>query len=164
LQKRPRANINKSKVEKLFDGITLLFTLSVILFLISKWSSIPESVAIHFNFAGEPDGWGSRWMIILPIIIGLILWIGLYFLEKYPQSYNYIGLTEENAQRQYKNGQLLIHTLKNVMLIFFSYLTIDSIRVSAGDKSYLGIWEAVLFLVVIFGTIGYFMYRSYRLR
>ena len=52
----------------------------------------------------------------------------LHLLEKVPQIHNYIWLTEENVQRQYRNSQLFLNVLKNIILFFFSYMTYESVR------------------------------------
>ena len=125
---------------------------------------MPETVPIHFDSNGLPDGWGSRWMLTIMLIVGLIMWAGLHLLEKVPQIYNYIWLTEENVQRQYRNSQLFLNVLKNIILIFFSYMTYESVRLALGEKSLAGTWEVLLFLIILVGAVVLFIVRSYRLR
>lgn len=164
LEQRPEPELEKSRFVMMADVIAILSVITSTSYLIFQWSSLPETVPIHFNFAGEPDGWGGKWMIVIPLIIGTVLWVGMHFLEKFPQSHNYIWLTKENAQRQYKNSQLLVNAMKNIILVFFSFMTFESVRVSLGEKSLLGAWELPVFLIVLFGTMLYFVFRSYRLR
>ncbi|MBB3224833.1 SdpI family protein [Pseudoduganella umbonata] len=42
------------------------------------WPQLPESIAIHWNLAGEPDGWAGRWTLWLtgPGLMALLLAIG----------------------------------------------------------------------------------------
>lgn len=164
LEQRPVLDLEKSALERMADGIAMLSVIASMGYLVVKWSIIPDTVATHFNFRGEPDGWGNKWLIVIPLIIGVVIWIGMHFLEKIPQSYNYLWLTEENVHRQYKNAQLLVNSMKNIILVFFSFMTFESVRVSLGEKSLLGAWELPVFLIVLFGTMFYFVFRSYRLR
>jgi uncharacterized membrane protein len=41
------------------------------------WNQLPEQVAIHWNAAGEVDGWGSRAMVVfgLPLFVLAIHWV-----------------------------------------------------------------------------------------
>ena len=41
------------------------------------WNRLPEQLPMHWNAAGEVDGWGSRWMVVclLPLFLLLIHWI-----------------------------------------------------------------------------------------
>ena len=43
------------------------------------WSSLPEKVPVHWNAAGEVDGWGSRGMIVflIPLFILALHWLCL---------------------------------------------------------------------------------------
>jgi uncharacterized membrane protein len=89
------------------------------LYLLMEWSSLPNRVPMHYDFFGEVDKWGSKGIIFLHPIIGAVLWIGPTILEKFPHVYNYIvDLTEENIERQYKNGRIMINVIKNEILIY----------------------------------------------
>lgn len=41
------------------------------------WNRLPAQLPMHWNAAGEVDGWGSRWMVVclLPLFLLLIHWI-----------------------------------------------------------------------------------------
>ena len=156
--------MKKSFVEKAFDCIALLLFGASIVYLISIWSSVPSEVPIHYNFAGEPDGWGGKWTLLILPLIALALWIGLSFIEKYPHTHNYIGLTEENKERLYKNSQVLVNVLRNEIMIFFAYMNVETVRSALGDEMLLGAWGMPLFLVILFGSIIYLFVRGLRLR
>lgn len=78
-------------------------------------------------------------------------------LEKYPHTYNYLNLTEDNAQAQYKNGRLMINVLKNEIVILFSWINFQNIRVASGEAEGLGSFFLPVFLVILFGTLLFFM-------
>ncbi|RNF38718.1 DUF1648 domain-containing protein [Planococcus salinus] len=163
LKKQPVFKIEKTFLERLFDWIGIFSFLAATIFLIIEWPSIPETVPMHFDASGEADGWGPRWTIFLLLAVGLALWIGLYFLEKVPHVHNYLNLTEQNVRQQYKNSQLLLNVLKNEILVFFSYFTWSSVQIAKGQADSLGTWALPVFLVIIFGSLGFFMIRSLRL-
>ena len=62
------------KSEKLIQELILIvLTLLPILYLLMNWNVLPESVPVHFDFQGQPNGYGSRMVYVwLPL--------GLYFL------------------------------------------------------------------------------------
>ena len=41
------------------------------------WNRLPAQLPMHWNAAGEVDGWGSRWMVVclLPLFLLLIHWV-----------------------------------------------------------------------------------------
>ena len=62
------------KREKIIQELVLIvLTLLPILYLIVNWSLLPESMPVHFDMKGNPNGYGSRWVYVwLPL--------GLYFM------------------------------------------------------------------------------------
>ena len=101
-------------------------------------------------------------MIILPVI-SLMMWIGMTILERFPHVYNYPKLTKNNARAQYLNARLMINVLKNGIVLSFSYFTWKSIQIAFGNHDSLGVWSMPIFLLLIFGSMGYFFVKSFRL-
>jgi len=62
------------KREKIIQELVLIIlTLLPVLYLIVNWSLLPESMPVHFDMKGNPNGYGSRWVYVwLPL--------GLYFM------------------------------------------------------------------------------------
>jgi uncharacterized membrane protein len=62
------------KREKVIEELALIvLTILPILYLFLNWNQLPESMPIHFDVHGDPNGYGSRWVYFwLPV--------GLYFL------------------------------------------------------------------------------------
>ncbi len=135
----------------------------VIVYLLMQWSSLPDNVPVHFNFAGEPDNWGHKGLIWLLLFIGISMWIGLSVLEKYPHVYNYINLTEENAEKQYKNASMMINVIKNELLIFFILLTWRTVQVAKGSHVNLPWWDLPVTLGILFLTLAFLIICSFRL-
>ena len=54
--------------------LTGIVCLSPILFGVAIWDKLPETIAIHFNFYGEPDGYASKGFAVfgLPVMMVLI--------------------------------------------------------------------------------------------
>jgi uncharacterized membrane protein len=159
---RPKLHIKTPVIGKIFNVIALMAFLSSIFYLITQWSVLPEKVPTHYNGIGEPDDWGHKGFIFIPLIIGIVLWVGLTILEKYPHLHNYSGLTEENVERKYKSSMMLLNFIKNEMLLFFAFSSFNDVVVANGKDSILGIWELPLFIGVIFSTLAFFMIRLFR--
>jgi uncharacterized membrane protein len=161
---RPVLKIKKTPLEIALNIASLLLFIGSVLYLLMKWPSLPNRVPMHYNFFGEVDKWGSKGMIFLHPIIGAVLWISLTIFEKFPHVYNYIGLTEENIEQQYKNGRIMINVIKNEILIYISYSNWKDIKAAYGHDITFGTWDLPLFLIVLFGSITFFIVRSIRLR
>ncbi len=62
------------KKEKLVKELILIvLTLLPIIYLLVNWNLLPESVPVHFDAHGKPNGYGSRMVYVL-------MPLGLYFL------------------------------------------------------------------------------------
>lgn len=164
LQDRPILKIKRSWIEIVLDIIGVLSFLSICAYCIYTWSSLPDQVPMHYNAKGEIDGWGGRASILIMPFIGVFLWIGLGVLERFPHIHNYSGLTEGNAERLYKNSSMMVNVLKNEVVITFAYFTWKSIQDAYGNPLYNGVWELPIFLVIIFGSMAFFIIRWFRLR
>lgn len=94
------------------------------LFPLLNYAHLPEKIAIHYNLAGQADGWGSRETVwILPAIASL-LYIALSVLQRFPRVYNYpVRITEENRQTIYRLGTDLMRYIKAVVVVLFSFMS-----------------------------------------
>lgn len=84
MNERPIIKLTRTRSELLLDllGIAAIVASTVYFFLC--WSDMPQSIPIHFNSTGQADGWGSKYIVILLPIIGLLLYIGLILIRKKP--------------------------------------------------------------------------------
>ncbi len=161
---RPKLKIPKTLLENFLDIAAISLFIAAAGSLIMQWTSIPNTVPTHFNAAGEPDGWGSKNNLWILLAIGLMTWILLTIVEKFPHIYNYFNLTEENAERQYKNARLMLNIIKNEMLLFFVYMSWVSAGVAKEAQEGLGVWILPIFIIGITATIAIFIVRSIKLK
>ena len=159
---RPKLNLKITPLEIFLNVITLATFVGTIVYLFSSWTIIPSEIPAHYNAVGEVDRWGGKGEILILPITALLMWVGMTVLEKFPHVYNYMNLTKDNARAQYLNGRLLINVLKNEFVLLFSYITWKSIQIAIGENDSLGVWFLPVFLLIIFGSMGYFIVKSLR--
>lgn len=129
--KRPKLNIPKTKSEWLWDIIGYTIFIGTIIFLISIWNKLPNEVPAHFNALGEVNRWGSKYELLILPGIGVFIILLMQILEKFPETHNYPQrLNEDNAEQFYLNSRKLINQLKNICLVIFSFILIESILVA----------------------------------
>ncbi|KQU16940.1 hypothetical protein ASG65_08470 [Bacillus sp. Leaf13] len=79
-----------------------------------------------------------------------------------PYIFNFpVKVTEQNAERLYKNARVMSVILKAEIIVFLLYTSWKSVQVSGGREVGLGILELPIFLVVLLGSIAFFMVRSF---
>jgi uncharacterized membrane protein len=142
----------------------VIFILSVciivgtFLYLFIVWSQLPDKVPGHFNGAGEIDRWGSKYELIAIPIISLFMFLGISLMEKYPSVWNTgVTVTEENKERVYREVKNMIVTLKLLIPLTFTFIT-----VYASLAKPLPSWYLPVDLTLIFGSMIYFLLLIYR--
>ena len=152
--------IERNALDVLEAIVSLSCLVGVSLYLILAWSTIPAQIPAHYNAAGEVNRWGSKSeLIILPIISWLIYGM-ITLIERFPQAWNTgVRVTEENRAEVYRLLKNMIACVKMITLSIFSCLTVLS-----SLARNLPMWFLLAFLVLLFGTIAYYIVKLTRLR
>ena len=80
--------MKKGNKKQLF--ITTLCTLLPLVVGLLLWNDLPTSMPVHFNFAGEPNGFAPKTMVIfgLNLFLAVIHLVTLYFVMNDPKNDN----------------------------------------------------------------------------
>ncbi|ADU32235.1 DUF1648 domain-containing protein [Evansella cellulosilytica] len=131
--KIPLEKLEKSTFERVISFLSMLIFLGSLAFLALVWGDIPDRVPAHFNFSGEVTRHGSQWELLILPIIGLVIYLSMHLLEKYPHMHNYpIEITESNAEEAYKISRSMLGMLKNTILVIFSFIMINASVIALG--------------------------------
>jgi uncharacterized membrane protein len=161
--KRPRLNIPRAQLEVFCDLIAAAVVIGITAYLIAIWASLPATIPVHFNFAGQVDRWGSRNVLFLTSAVVLAMYIGLSILQRFPHIYNYpFGLTPENVHRQYQLARQLLTFIKTEIVCLFAFIQWQTVSVARGSGETLGIWFLPFMMLVLFGTIAYYLVQASR--
>lgn len=162
---RPKIKIHPTKTDWTLEITGLVGVIFTLVIVMTSYSNLPDTIPTHFNVTGQPDGFsGKSILFTLPavtIVIYIVLTIGLRF----PHMFNYpIEITKENAEQQYKNLTLMVRVIKTYVVMIFGYLTYATIQNGLGEMQGLGTWFTPVTLLIVLGTVGYFIYNGFRLR
>ena len=160
-----KLEIPRSRLEIYFEVVAAVAVAFVFIYLSATWTGLPDKVPTHFNFAGTPDHWGSKYSLLLLLGVTFVLYVGLSILSRFPHIYNYaFAITDENRQRQYLLARQLVTALKAELVCVFIFMTWQTIGVARGNAGDLTVWFTPVFLVIVFGTIATYLFRAYRSR
>jgi uncharacterized membrane protein len=151
---RPKIKVPRTSLDWVIDftGFVFMVILVAIPLIFSK--DLPERIPVHFNLAGEPDGYGTKLSLWILPLTGAVTYIGMTILELFPYLFNYpVEITPENALTQYRFGTRLIRILKTVIVLLFSFISYQTIKTALGTSSGLGKAFLPIFLSVTFGSI-----------
>ncbi|MDE0573325.1 DUF1648 domain-containing protein [Demequina sp. B12] len=109
------------------------------------FDQVPSRITIHWNAAGQADGWGPSWMLLVLLGTWALLTTGLLLLARRPDWFNYpTAVTTGNAQRVYNAG---------TRLMVWSSLWVSMIM-GAATASAFGIDAATLIALGLIGLVG----------
>lgn len=153
--------IQIKSIDKLIELIALIGVILLILLPVIYYNELPNEIPTHFGPDGNADAFSQKRMIWVLPIIGIIIYIGMYWLNKYPHIFNYPQkITEENASKQYQIATRAIRTLNAIISWLLAYLTYASIQTALGNQNGLSPYFAPIFMVILFASIAYFLFVS----
>jgi uncharacterized membrane protein len=130
---------------------------------IQAWSNLPTTIPIHFDTAGNADGFGPKGMIWLLPAIGVVMVPAMLFLRRFPWLSNVpFEITEENAAYQYGLIVRLLSLLACFVSLLFLLLVYDTISIAFGGSSLLGWLFMPIFLTGIMGPIIWYFIATLR--
>ena len=150
----------KTTFSKITNLISLLSVVGIVLYVIITWKNIPDMIPGHYNIAGEIDKYSSKNSIWILIVVQILLFTMMSVLERFPNIWNTgVQITEENVERVYTNLRNMQTYLKMMIMIYFSYMTFQSI--GGGNLHSMSIF---IFLVLVFGGMAIFLVKIFKNR
>ncbi|MFD0861180.1 DUF1648 domain-containing protein [Sungkyunkwania multivorans] len=109
-----------------FDIVVEAFNAAILIFIwvmfLNEYKDLPETVATHFNAAGEADAYGHKsWLWIIPVIASLTA-AGLFVLNRFPHWHNYrVNINEDNALLHYRVNTRIVRTTNFFVLTLMAF-------------------------------------------
>lgn len=158
---RPKINLPTDGFDRAIQLIGGVLLILLIIHPLYHFMALPDSIPVHFNASGEPDRFGSKYTIWFMPILGIVLYIGLSIVTRYPHTYNYVvRITEENAKRQYFLATKLMRILNLQVVLIFFYINYGMIQTALGQSNGLGSLVFPIITVPILGTLIWYLYQS----
>lgn len=150
----------KTTFSKIANLISLLSVVGIVLYVIITWKSIPDMIPGNYNIAGEIDKYSSKNSIWILIVVQILLFTMMSVLERFPNIWNTgVQITDENVERVYTNLRNMQTYLKMMIMIYFSYMTFQSI--GGGNLHSMSVF---VFLVLVFGGMAVFLVKVFKNR
>ena len=73
--------LNLTTADRVIEVVGLICLIQIWIFTLSNYYSLPETIPIHYNGAGEVDRIGEKWNILALPIVSSILFMGLTILN-----------------------------------------------------------------------------------
>lgn len=159
---RPKIKVPFEPLDIMIDLISVTLLIILIAYTFMAYSNLPETIATHFNASGEANGFSNKNSIWWIPGISLLLFVGLFVINKYPHMHNYmVNITEENALKNYRFSSRIVRFVNCLTIILFAFIQYTIITSSKGESAQLGSW----FLPIVIGfsiflPLGIFIYSK----
>ncbi|GAA3728309.1 DUF1648 domain-containing protein [Salinicoccus jeotgali] len=165
MKERPKIDIPKTLTEKTANVIGYTIFIGALIYVIITFPSLPAEVPAHFGADGEVDRYGSKYEIIVLIVIPLLLIPGLKALERFPEMHNYPKrMDASNVREFYLNSRILLNLTSNGTLIVFAVLYVEITNHGLTGSSTFGVLLMPLILLLILGPIAWKLVERSRIK
>lgn len=150
--------IKNNRIDIAMEMFCLICVIGITLYLVFNWSNIPDKIPMHYDWAGNIDRWGNKSELMILPGMTWFLYLMITGLEQIPKIWNTgVTVTEENKVRVYRVLKYMIKSLKTIMVVDFTYLTV----VSMMGKELSG-WFAFVVLVLVFGDLIFWIVKLFK--
>ncbi len=162
---KPKLKLSLSNLEWVLLVISIFSMIFIWVYLLLNYGKLPQRVPTHTDFSGKINSWGDKGILFLLPILQTFLFFLLTIISRFPHKFNYtVKITDENAERQYRNSRTLMGWITLTISVVFSYIGWNTIQMAKNNSMRFGIWFIPVFLVVMFGIIGIYIYKMIKLK
>jgi uncharacterized membrane protein len=163
MEDRPKINPALSSLDTALEkisgaGLIILWVIAVIFFI-----KLPENIPVHFNYAGTPDNYGSKFTLFILPVVATCVFALLTILGKRPWILNYTAaITEENAAQQYTYSTRLLRVMKTIVVFVICLIIVLMYLNVIGKMKGLGVWFVPFIVIVFISPTVYYLIKSMR--
>ncbi|MDF2589452.1 MAG: hypothetical protein K0S41_3293 [Anaerocolumna sp.] len=145
--------IKYTKIQKAIELITILLMISMILYLVIIWDTIPDKIPGHYGINGVVDRLGNKGELISLPAFSIFLYGLLSIVTKFPSMWNLpVQVTDDNRADVAKEVRSMLLYMKLEIVIIFFYILI-----CASNALPLGVWFLPVVIVILFGLMFYYI-------
>ena len=125
--------------------------LGTVVYILIRWPHLPEQIPLHYNIAGEIDGYGGRGMLLLMPVIGLVSDAVVALAGRFPKSWNTgTKITLFNRVRVYRLVRDLMAELRIAMALFFGgFAVYQSLLPEHFSGNVIGLLTLLMFVPIV---------------
>lgn len=115
-------------------------------------------IAVHFNAAGQPSGWGSPRALLAMPVLAAVLYVLMTVVARFPGEFNFpVRVTPANRPRLEALALEMIAWLKAEVLGLFAWVQDMTVTSARRGEAHLSSWFMPVTLVLVFATIGWYV-------
>lgn len=115
--------------------------------LISVWDKIPDSILLMHSGEGSNQTGPKELLFAVPVI-AVLLWFFIFYLKSIRKKFNYVNLTEENKDLQYKAMSIMLMSVQTLSFIGLISINESFLRDILNLSSTIFETAAIVFLIL----------------
>ncbi|RAW03065.1 DUF1648 domain-containing protein [Pseudochryseolinea flava] len=145
------------QILEVFGALFLLSSIGIPIFFFQK---LPAVIPIHFDFAGVPNGTGSKINVLIAPALGAAVYVGIFLVKRYSNRMNYpVPVTDANRATLLKLSLRMMRWIRVIIAIFFTLLVVSMVRVGLGYDERADMFLMIYFLLALIAVVSYYMYQ-----
>ena len=131
--------------------VCLALLMGNVVYLIVVWSSLPDQIPGHFDFAGNVTRYDGKGTLLVMPIFNWVLFLGLSLVERFPSAWNTgVKVTEENKERVYRIIRDMLVTVKFSIVVSFLFISVNQTLGSSLPRWFMPAFLSLMFVPMIF--------------
>ncbi len=161
MNQNPKIELPLTRNEKILETLGYLTLAALWLSVIINYFDLPDQIPS----VGKADQYRGRNSIFIFPIICTFLFLLVSLRGKNPEDFFYkVKITEENREALYRNQLNFIRVSKIMVSSLFLLISLKTTQLSKSGSEELGIGFLLLCTTIILLPVGYFTYKSYKLK
>lgn len=152
-----------NRTDKILELISVVLLIGSVLNVVSVIGHLPDTIPCHFTIDGTPDGYGSKHLLWIIVVISFALYMGFTGLTRYPEFYS-TTITKKDKEGQIKLTQKTLRTIKPIIL--FVFLVINVMMTQSAQLKSTGFipYLVPFILVAVFTPTIYFVIKMGKIK
>jgi hypothetical protein len=148
-------------MRKILEGVSLA-ALACVAWITAAAMTGPHRltgrIAVHFDAAGQPNGWGSPRALLAMPVLAVVLFVLMTAVARFPGEFNFpVRVTPANRPRLEALALEMIAWLKAEVLCLFAWVQEATVASARSGDSHLSPWFMPVTLGTVFVTIGWYV-------
>ena len=164
---RPIVHIKFTRNDYISESLSIIAFLAMWLltFYAIVIASLPDTIPIHFNLKGTPDGYGKKLNLLITPLVSTVIYIGMTIINRYPHLFNYpVKINEKNAVEQYLLATRIIRLIKLVIMLLFFIIKFFIIKSVLYNRPFVAFWFVLIIPAFFYVLFIFYILRSIKVK
>jgi len=166
-ENRPIVHIKFTRNDYISESLSIIAFLAMWLltFYAIVIASLPDTIPIHFNLKGTPDGYGKKLNLLITPLVSTVIYIGMTIINRYPHLFNYpVIINEKNAVEQYLLATRIIRLIKLVIMLLFFIIEFFIIKSVLYNRPFVAFWFVLIIPAFFYVLFIFYILRSIKVK